>query len=140
MGSDITDAMVFDRPSAIAYLKKIEPSLAQGTIRDKDRTQILASLNSLRQNSNYQMFGVLASTYEEAIAAIADYAKAFEYDIPDSPEPLDGPIYLKYNPALPLCYCDNYKGEHRGVLVSFQSDYEDGVNDMFGHFPLDLYR
>lgn len=132
MGSDITDAM--------AYLKKIERVLTKEPLTGSDRTQVIASLKALRQASKYQMFGVLATTYEEAIAAITDYAKAFEYEIPDSPEPLDGPIYLKYNPALPLCYCDNYKGDHRGVLVSFQSDYEDGINEMFGHFPLDLYR
>jgi hypothetical protein len=125
---------------AIAYLKKVESALNQGDLSEADRPLVIESLNLLRPKSDYQMFGVLAETYEQAIAAITDYAKAFEYDIPESPERLDGPIYLKYNPATKLCYCDGYKGTHRGVLVSFQSDYEDGVNEMFGHFPLDLYR
>jgi hypothetical protein len=38
-----------------------------------------------------------------------------------------------------LCYLDSYAGHHRGVLVSCQSYQEGGVNEMYGHLPLDLF-
>ncbi|HEY9658957.1 MAG TPA: DUF1824 family protein [Allocoleopsis sp.] len=45
---------------------------------------------------------------------------------------------MKFNPNASSCYADSYTGEHRGVLVSCQSA-DDGINEMYGHLPLDLF-
>ena len=124
----------------IQFLNQYDCLKDKASLGVSEKSQIIEALKQVQAKSDYQLFGILADDYEQAIAALKDYATAFEHPVPDSPEKLDGPIYLKYNPGTKLCYCDTYKGEHRGVLVSFQSDFEDGVNEMFGHFPVDLYQ
>ena len=51
----------------------------------------------------------------------------------------EGPVYIKLNGKNGLCYLDSYSGHHRGVLVSCQSYQEGGINEMYGHLPLDLF-
>lgn len=129
-----------DLSTTIQYLRKFE--LIQGRVEVDPRVKphLIDALKQVQAQSDYQIFGILADTYEEAIATLADFAIAFGYQIPENPASANPPIYLKYNPSSRLCYCNTYEGEHRGVLISFQSDFDDGLNDMFGHFPLDLYR
>ena len=124
----------------IQFLNQYDCLKDKTALGASEKSQIIEALKQVQVKSDYQLFGILADNYEQAIAALKDYATAFGHPVPTSPEKLDGPIYLKYNPGTKLCYCDTYKGEHRGVLVSFQSDFEDGVNEMFGHFPVDLYQ
>ncbi|MEM9137777.1 MAG: DUF1824 family protein [Cyanobacteria bacterium P01_F01_bin.42] len=132
--------MQTDLTETIQYLRKFE--LIQGRVEVDPRVKpyVIEALEQIKAESDYQIFGILTDTYEEAIATLAEFAAAFGYAVPDRPEPAEPPIYLKYNPASRLCYCNTYEGDHRGVLISFQSDFEDGLNAMFGHFPLDLYR
>lgn len=95
----------------------------------------------VREHSDYQIFGICAETAAQAIAALHAYLQALDY--PEKPVPdtsVDGPVYLKFNPKTQLCYLNSYTGHHRGVLVSCQSAYEDDVNEMFGHLPLDLWE
>jgi hypothetical protein len=67
------------------------------------------------------------------------YSRALGYQPPtDLPQP-EGPVYIKLNGKNGLCYLDSYSGHHRGVLVSCQSYQEGGVNEMYGHLPLDLF-
>ena len=132
--------MTTDLTSTIQYLKKFDSIPGRVGIEPPEKPQVIQALKQVQEKSDYQIFGILADTYEEAIASLADFAKAFGHPIPENPAPAADPIYLKYNPSTRLCYCDTYKGDHRGVLISFQSDFVDGLNEMFGHFPLDLYR
>ena len=132
--------MISDLTPTIRYLQQFESKTAGEAIESPEKIKIIQALKQIQQQSDYQIFGVLAETYDQAIAAVHDYAKAFNYPMPKTPEALEGPVYLKYNPSTQLCYCNPYTGDHRGVLISFQSDFEDGTNEMFGHFPIDLYR
>lgn len=86
------------------------------------------------------MFGILAANLEGAIAALHSYAKAFGYEPPSNVNPCSGAVYIKFNPRAGLCYASPYTGDYRGVLIAFQSDLADGVNEMSGHLPLDLFE
>jgi hypothetical protein len=89
--------------------------------------------------SDYQILGICAETAEEGILAMKTYSRAFHYEAPDNLPTPEGAVYIKLNGKNGLCYLDSYYGHHRGVLVSCQSNYETGINEMYGHLPLDLF-
>ncbi|MBD2691879.1 DUF1824 family protein [Anabaena catenula] len=89
--------------------------------------------------SDYQILGICADTAEEGILAMKTYSHAFHYEAPSNLQTPDGPVYIKLNGKNGLCYLDSYFGHHRGVLVSCQSYEEAGINEMYGHLPLDLF-
>ncbi len=92
------------------------------------------------------MFGILAADLEGAdswcvaIAALHSYAKAFGHEPPAAVNPCSDAVYIKFNPRTGLCYASPYTGSYRGVLIAFQSDFADGVNELCGHLPLDLFE
>ncbi|MEL6222050.1 MAG: DUF1824 family protein [Cyanobacteria bacterium J06627_8] len=102
---------------------------------------IQAALKAVAQQSDFQIFGVCASSLDEGVAALKQYAQALGYQIPQDTvfERVEGAAYIKFNPKAGLVYTDQYVGDHRGVLVSCQSAYADGWNEMYGHLPLDLF-
>lgn len=104
-----------------------------------EREQVKTALLSLAKATDYQMFGILAATCDQAITTLIAYTQAFGYEMPTTWQPITGPTYLKFNPNLGSCYTDGYTGDHRGVLVSFQSATEEAMNQTYGHFPLDLF-
>lgn len=85
------------------------------------------------------MLGICADSIEQGRAALVSYAAALGYQPSLELEPIEGPIYIKFNSRAMSCYASPYEGEHRGVLVSCQSADEDGVNEMYGHLPIDLF-
>jgi hypothetical protein len=89
--------------------------------------------------SDYQMLGVCADTLEQGIRALESYAKALSYSPNLNLEPVEGSVYIKFNPNSGKCYASPYDGEHRGVLVSCQSADDTDINEMYGHLPLDLF-
>lgn len=91
------------------------------------------------RQADYHMIGVCADTLEQGVQSLIHYGQALGYAIAPPAEAIEGPVYLKFNPKSGSCYADSYTGQHRGVLVSCQSAYETGINDMFGHLPLDLF-
>ncbi len=98
------------------------------------------ALAIVREHSDYQILGICAENLSQAQAALTSYLTAFEAKfVPEIP-PIEGVIYVKYNPKLRSCHSDGYIGEHRGVLVACQSSYDDDVNEVFGHLPLDLFQ
>lgn len=94
----------------------------------------------VREHSDYQIFGICAETSEEAIATLHHYLKALNYPEVPTPHPIEGIVYLKFNPKTGLCHLDSYVGQHRGVLVSCQSAYDGDINETFGHLPLNLFN
>ncbi|WP_299412492.1 DUF1824 family protein [Acaryochloris sp. IP29b_bin.148] len=111
------------------------PSLATSTQQE----EVKAALLALAQVTDYQMFGILAETCDQAVAALRVYTQAFGYEMPATWQPIAGPTYLKFNPNLGSCHTDRYTGDHRGVLISFQSATEEEMTQIYGHFPLDLF-
>lgn len=107
---------------------------------DTETALIRQALLLVAEHSDYQILGICADTAEQGLSALTSYAEALGYELDLDIEPIEGPVYIKFNPKSRLCYLDSYTGTHRGVLVSCQSAYEGGVNDMYGHLPLDLFE
>jgi hypothetical protein len=97
------------------------------------------SLLLLANRSEHQMLGVCADTLAQGIQALAHYSEALGYSPDLNLNPVAGAVYIKFNPMAGKCYASPYEGQHRGVLVSCQSSEEDGINEMYGHLPLDLF-
>ncbi len=97
------------------------------------------ALTIVREHSDYQILGICADDLIAGEKALTAYINAFDYKFMPTILPVNGPIYIKYNPKLRSCHSDTYIGDHRGVLVSCQSSYDGDVNELFGHLPLDLF-
>ena len=105
------------------------------------KSAVQQAVLQLASVTDTHMFGILAAEWDGAIAALNSYAKAFGYEPPAVANPgNDDAIYIKFNPRSGLCYASPYPEQHRGVLIAFQSDVEDGINAMCGHLPLDLFE
>jgi hypothetical protein len=106
------------------------------------KTDVQTAIITLVNAAEYYILGICADNIEQGVDALTAYNRAFhrDYTIPSlSPITAQG-IYLKYNTLRDSLYLDAYDGTHRGVLVSCQSSAEDGINDLFGHLPLDLFN
>jgi hypothetical protein len=107
---------------------------------ESEKAVLRQALLLLTEHSDYQILGICADTTAQGLSALKSYAEALGYQPPLDLEPIDGSVYIKFNPKSSMCYLDSYTGTHRGVLVSCQSAYEDGINEMYGHLPLDLFE
>ncbi len=101
--------------------------------------QIRQALQQVVQHSDYQILGVCADDWEQGAIALISYLRALGYEDQPDIAPIEGAVYIKYNPKKQRCHTDRYTGHHRGVLVSCQSAYDGDVNETFGHLPLDLF-
>lgn len=104
-----------------------------------ERERLRQALLFVTSRSDYQMLGICAETFAQGQYALKTYADALGYSCDFPLKPIDGPVYIKFNPKSGSCYVTSYDGNHRGVLVSCQSTYEAGINEMYGHLPLDLF-
>ncbi|MEB3356239.1 MAG: DUF1824 family protein [Synechococcales bacterium] len=120
----------FDCPTSSSAVPS--PSISKPEVRQ--------ALSTVKDRSDYQIFGVCAESLDRGLAALHDYAHALGYTVPEQPLEINGPVYIKFNTKSRLLYADSYQGDNRGVLVSCQSAYESGINEMYGPLPLDLYR
>lgn len=92
--------------------------------------------------SDYQMLGVCASSIDEGFVALETYLKALGYQPvldPNSIALFTSSVYIKFNTLKGSYYVDSYVGTYRGVLVCCQSSEEGGINETYGHLPLDLF-
>lgn len=108
-------------------------------VKPSEKVLIRQALLLLTSLSDYQILGICADTEEEGMLATKTYSQALGYEVPSNLPPIEGPVYIKLNGKNGLCYLDSYVGHHRGVLVSCQSYNEGGINEMYGHLPLDLF-
>jgi len=105
----------------------------------EEKALIRQALLLLTRLSDYQILGICADTVEQGLLALETYSQALGYEVNlESPATKDA-VYIKFNPKTGLCYLDSYVGKYRGVLVSCQSAYDGGINEMYGHLPLDLF-
>lgn len=105
-----------------------------------DYETIRSALHCVVELSDSHIFGVCAENTAEAIAALQSYLSALNYDAVSTVQGVqDGLVYVKYNPQKGYAVVSPYVGDHRGVLVSCQSPYDDRINETFGHLPLDLF-
>ncbi len=108
-------------------------------LKSSEKVAVREALILFANLSDYQILGICADTAEEGVLAMKTYSHVFGYEPPRDLPTMDGPVYIKLNGKNGLCYLDSYSGHHRGVLVSCQSFSHGGVNEMFGHLPLDLF-
>ncbi|MGJ3245934.1 MAG: DUF1824 family protein [Elainellaceae cyanobacterium] len=113
--------------------------LTNSQVSASDKALIRRALRQVIPQSDHQILGICADDLQQGRAALHSYTEALGYSVSGDLTPVDGSVYIKFNPRSGLLYADTYTGEHRGVLVSCQSDDESGLNDMFGHLPLDLF-
>jgi hypothetical protein len=90
-------------------------------------------------HSDFQILGVCADSYEQGQKVLDSYLKAFGSAAKPQVPAESGPVYIKFNPKTDNCTCVSYDGAHRGVLVACNSQYDDDIDEMFGHLPLDLF-
>jgi hypothetical protein len=122
---------------AIYYLRQIDCLSPQDAA--VNRALLRQALLSVAQASDYQMLGICANTLTQGVQALQSYAAALNYAPELNLPTIEEAVYIKFNPKSGLCYASPYSGNHRGVLVSCQSADGEGVNEMFGHLPLDLF-
>jgi Domain of unknown function (DUF1824) len=97
------------------------------------------ALELVARHSEYQILGVCAENSAEGLQALNEYSRALGYEPPQDIESIVGSVYIKFNPRGGWRYMSAYEGRERGVLVSCQSPNSDGINEMYGHLPLDLF-
>jgi hypothetical protein len=140
---EVTDAIGFlhqfmaaeQRPKNSESLEFSEKSLQLKT--EKDR--IYGALTIVLNESEFQNLGVCAESHAEGLLALQQYLAAFGEEVQPTCADPGKPLYIKYNGRTQGCYSEPYDGDHRGVIVACYSSYDDGVNETFGHFPLDLF-
>jgi Domain of unknown function (DUF1824) len=121
----------------LAPFNCIEPKTIQTPAEKLAVQQAVLQLVKVTDN---QIFGILADSLEQATQTLNRYTQVMGHQPPAEIPPCSDAVYLKFNPRSGLCYASPYTGEHRGVLISFQSDTADGLNEMCGHLPLDLFE
>ena len=107
---------------------------------ESEKVLVRQALLLLAEHSDYQILGICASTLAQGLSALKTYSEAFGYQAPLELDSVDGPVYIKFNGHSGLFYSDSYTGEYSGVLVSCQSSDQEGINEMYGHLPLDLFE
>jgi hypothetical protein len=108
----------------------------------KEIDEIRQALLLLVDHSDYQILGICADSLPEALTTLSTYLTKLGYNIDiDSNRinPIKGAVYLKFNGRNQSYYASAYLEKYRGVLISYQSSDEAGVNGTYGHFPLDLF-
>lgn len=104
-----------------------------------ERQQLQQALLLVAAGSDRQLLGICAESLETGIKALQGYLQVLNYANFYQLDPIEGPVFIKCNPSRGKCYREAYTGYHRGVLVSCQSDFADGINETYGHLPLDLW-
>lgn len=125
--------------AAHRLLKQFDCLKQSPALAPVERSQLRQALLQMSSQSDYQMLGICADSLNQGQQALAAYASALGYNLNGQLAAIDGPVYIKFNPQAGSCYASPYPGEHRGVLVSCQSADETGINEMYGHLPLDLF-
>lgn len=126
-------------PEAQTLLKNYNCTSSRPLDSEEKKSLLREALLLLASLSDYQMVGVCADSAEQGILALESYLTALGYETDFNLDAIAGAVYIKFNPKTGLCYIDGYTGNHRGVLVSCQSSQPDGINEMYGHLPLDLF-
>lgn len=102
--------------------------------------QIQRGLLSLSRMVEALTIGICSESVEEGYLALKEYVAALHQPLNFDFPPRSGAVYIKFNSRGHQWLIEDYNGHSRGVLVAFHSNREDGVNGIYGHFPLDLFR
>jgi Domain of unknown function (DUF1824) len=109
----------------------------------QEKLDLQSALLMVTDNCDYQNFGICADSLAQAFVVLESYLEGLNYEIDvnkSEVDPLEGPVYVKFNTRKWSVYTDTYGDKYRGVLVSCQSAEHEAVNGTYGHFPLDLFQ
>ena len=137
------DSIPLTIPEAQTLLKGFICNEVIPEITQEEQVKIQQALLLLTRESEYQMIGICADSMAQALTTLTHYLKSFQYSINVEENALDameGAVYLKFNGRTKGFYVSPYYDQYRGVLISFQSTEENGINGVYGHFPLDLFN
>ncbi len=136
-------ASAFTPESADAFLKQFVCFEGTPQLDAATKAQVREALLLLTGLSDFQTIGICADSMPAAVVALnhclAALGHALQAELSVLPA-IAGPVYVKCNTRSLGYYGDRYAGDYRGILVSCQSDYTDGVCGTYGHFPLDLFE
>lgn len=124
---------------AKAILEQFNCTDSQFPASEEAKVQLRAAILQLAQFSDFQILGICAQTATQGYLALKTYAEALDYDITFETPTVAGPVYIKFNPSTGRCHLDARSGKYWGVLVSYQTSQPEGINEVYGHFPLDLF-
>lgn len=110
------------------------------SVAASEKALIREALLLITSVSDYQILGICADTSAQGLLALKTYSESLGYKTNFDLTPVEGSVYIKFNPQTGLCYLDSYSGKHRGVLVSCQSSQDNSINEMYGHLPIDLFE
>lgn len=131
-----TNLTIQDAQKLLKLFNCLEPKSVNS---ESEKALIREAILLLAKHSDYQILGICADTAEQGLLALKTYSQALGYKPNLDLASVDNSIYIKFNPNTGLCYLESYTGAYRGVLVSYQSSEEGEINEMYGHFPLDLF-
>jgi hypothetical protein len=127
-------------PQAVEILKQYSCTTIKNPSNLAEKEELKHSILLVSNVSDYQNLGICADTLELGFNALASYLVALGYDhqlsLPQ--ESSNKPVYIKFNTQKLNYYLDEYEGDYRGVLISYQGDDWD-VMGTYGYFPLDLF-
>ncbi len=124
---------------AKAILEQFNYTNSQLPVSEEDKAQLRSAIVLMAQFSDFQILGICAETAPQGYLALKTYAAALDYDITFETPTAAGPVYIKFNPSTGRCHLDARSGKYWGVLVSYQTSQPEGINEVYGHFPLDLF-
>ncbi|HEY9813297.1 MAG TPA: DUF1824 family protein [Candidatus Sericytochromatia bacterium] len=125
--------------AAQKLLKNYDCMSSKTVDSEVEKALLRQALLLLTEHCDYQILGICADTTHEGIATLKSYLEAFGYEEDLNLPWVEDAVYIKFNLKNGSSYINSYTGNHRGVLVSCQSVYEGGINEMYGHLPLDLF-
>ncbi len=140
---EVAEAIVFLHQFLATEQRPIDsesPQSSEKTLHFKaEKNQIYDALTIVLDESESQNLGICAESHREGMLALQQYLAAFGEEVQPTCADPGRPLYIKYNGKTQGCYSEAYDGSHRGVIVSCYSSYDNGVNETFGHFPLNLF-
>ncbi|TVQ46110.1 MAG: DUF1824 family protein [Gloeocapsa sp. DLM2.Bin57] len=125
---------------AVAILKQYSCTNIKPVETPEAKQELQQAILQVAKLSEYQNLGICADNLQQGLDALANYLQALGYNfpLPSLDKKSLTPVYLKFNTKKQNFYLDDYDGDYRGVLISYQGEDLD-IMGTYGYFPLDLF-
>lgn len=125
---------------AVEILKQYSCTEIKTVNTPEEKQQLQDAILSLSKLSDYENLGICADNSTEGFRGLVSYLQAlgYEYQLPQDCPEIANPVYIKFNTQKQNYYLDNYEGNYRGVLISYQGE-DPEIMGVYGYFPLDLF-
>jgi hypothetical protein len=125
---------------AVGILKEYSCTQIKTVNSPTEKEQLTKAILLVSELSEYQNLGICADNLESGLESLKNYLQVLGYQLPlpAIEQTTTGPVYIKFNTKKQNFYLDDYEGDYRGVLISYQGDDQE-VMGTYGYFPLDLF-